>query len=149
MTLIDWVLSIIILACVENCACLLFTLNVFTLLLLINLFLLVCQKSKNHIKSRKSKKFDWHCWVFILKYVLPYTFVQMALCIYEHSLFPMHSYHCGRNLDIYVTVINRSSSLSRMISEWFCWSWDMHRFVSIYLPTLLFFFVFAKRAHQM
>ena len=24
-----------------------------------------------------------------------------------------------------------------MTSEWFCWSWDMHRFMLIYLPTLL------------
>ena len=129
---VDWKLFV--------CFCILSFKNVFTLLLLINLFLLVCQKSKNHIKSRKSKKFDRHCWVFVSKYVLPCTFVQMALCIYEHSLFPMHSYHCRRNLDIYVTVVNRSSNLSWMISEWFCWSWDMHGLVPIYLPTLLFLF---------
>ena len=63
----------------------------------------------------------------------------MALCIYECSLFPMHSYLCGRNLDIYVTVVNRSLNLSWMISQWYCWSWDMHRLVSIYLPTHLFY----------
>ena len=68
----------------------------------------------------------------------------MALCIYEHGLFPMHLYHYGRNLEIYVTVVNRSSTLLWMISEWFCWSWDMHRLVSIYLPTL-YFIVFAKK----
>ena len=107
---------------------------------LINLFLLVGKKSKNHIKSRKSKKFDQHCWVFVSKYVLPCTFVQMVLCIYEHSLFPMHSYHYGRNFEIYVSIINRYSILSWMTSEWFCWSWDMHRLVPIYLPTLLFIF---------
>jgi len=56
----------------------------------------------------------------------------------------MHSYHCGRNLEIYVIVVNRSSNLSWMISEWFCWSWDMHRLVSIYLPTL--YFCFAKKS---
>ena len=47
----------------------------------------VCQKSKNHIKSRKSK-----VWLtvlsFVLKLVLPCTFVLMALYIYERSLFP-------------------------------------------------------------
>ena len=57
-----------------------------SILLLINLFILVCQKSKNHIKSRKSK-----VWVtllsFVSKLVLPCTFVLMALCIYELSLF--------------------------------------------------------------
>ena len=51
----------------------------------------------------------------------------------------MHSYHCGRNFEIYVIVVNRSSTLSWMISEWFCWSWDMHRLVPIYLPTHLFY----------
>ena len=68
----------------------------------------------------------------------------MALCIYELSLFPMHSYHCGRNLQIYVTVVNRSSILSWMISEWFSWSWDMHKFIPIYLPTLLFYCLCLK-----
>ena len=57
---------------------------------------------------------------FVSKHVLPCTFVLMALCIYEYSLFPMHSYPCGRTLDIYVTVVNRSSNLSWMTSEWFC-----------------------------
>ena len=36
-------------------------------------------------------------------------------------------------------VVNRSSNLSWMISEWLYWSWDMHRLVSIYLSTLYFF----------
>ena len=57
-----------------------------SILLLIDLFILMCQKSKNHIKSRKSK-----IWLtllsFVSKLVLPCTFVLMALCIYERSLF--------------------------------------------------------------
>ena len=57
-----------------------------SILLLINFFILVCQKSKNHIKSRKSK-----VWLtllsFVSKFVLPCTFMLMALCIYERSLF--------------------------------------------------------------
>ena len=73
------------------------------------------------------------------KHVLPCTFVLMALCIYEHSLFPMHSYRCVRNFDIYVIVVNRSSNLSWMISQWYCWSWDMHRLMPIYLLTHLFY----------
>ena len=105
----------------------------------------MCQKSKNHIKSRKSKKFDQHCWVLSQNMFLSCTFVQMALCLYDYSLFPMHLYHCGRNIEIYVTVVNRSSTLSWMISEWFCWSWDMHRLVFIYLSTL-YFIVFAKKS---
>ena len=76
---------------------------------------------------------------FVSKHVLPCTFVLMALCIYEHRLFPMHLYPCGRTLDIYVTVVNRSSNLSWIISEWFCWSWNMHRLVPIYLPTHSFY----------
>ena len=68
------------------CFCIL-SYQLFSLLLLINLFILMCQKSKNHIKSRKSK-----VWLtllsFILKLVLSCTFVLMALCIYERSLFP-------------------------------------------------------------
>ena len=60
---------------------------IFTLLLLINLFILMCQKSKNHIKSRKSKVW-WTVLSFVSKLVLPCTFVLMALCIYERSLFP-------------------------------------------------------------
>ena len=97
-------------------------------------------KIQKLIKSRKSNRFWSTLLSFVSKYILPCTFVQMALCIYEHSLFPMHSYHCGRNFEIYVTVVNRSSTLSWMTSEWFCWSWDMHRLVPIYLPTLLFLF---------
>ena len=58
----------------------------FLMLLLINLFILMCQKSKNHIKSRKSK-----VWLtllsFVSKLVLSCTFVLMALCIFEHCLF--------------------------------------------------------------
>ena len=81
---------------------------------------------------------------FVSKHVLSCTFVLMALCIYERSLFPMHLYHCWRTLDIYVTVVNRSSNLSWIISEWFCWSWDMHRLVPIYLPTHLFYCICLK-----
>ena len=57
-----------------------------SIFLLIDLFILMCQKSKNHIKSRKSK-----VWLtllsFVSKLVLPCTFVLMVLCIYERSLF--------------------------------------------------------------
>ena len=67
------------------CFCIL-SCKLFLLLLLINLFILMCQKSKNHIKSRKSK-----VWLtllsFVSKLVLPCTFIVMALCIYERNLF--------------------------------------------------------------
>ena len=57
----------------------------------------------------------------------------------------MHSYHCGKNLDLDVTVVNRFSNLSWMISQWFCWSWDLHRLMPIYLPS---FFFFLKELNQ-
>ena len=67
------------------CFCIL-SYKFFLLLLLINPFILMCQKSKNHIKSRKS-----NVWLtllsFVSKLVLPCTFVLMALCIYKCSLF--------------------------------------------------------------
>ena len=80
----------------------------------------------------------------VLLYNWPCAFVQMALCIHERNLFPMHSYLYGRNLDIYVTVVNISSNLSWMSSQWYCWSWDMHRLMSIYLPTHLLYFFCLK-----
>ena len=93
----------------------------------------LCQKHKNNQKV-------WSTLLsFVSKHVLPCTFVLMALCIYERCLFLMHLYYSGRTLDIYVIVVNRSSNLSWMISEWFCWSWDMHKLVPIYLLTLLFY----------
>ena len=38
--------------------------------------------------------------------------LEKALCIYERSLFSTRSYHCGKNLDIYEIVVNKSSNLS-------------------------------------
>ena len=92
--------------------CLLFALTVFTFffLSLIYIYIYICVKNpKTHKKYPKSLI---GIIVYCHKHVLPCTFVLMALCIYEHSLFFMHSYHCGKNLDIYVTVVNRSSNLS-------------------------------------
>ena len=86
---------------------------------LILFFWFVWVKIQNHIKSEKFKKFDRTCLSTYHMWVLPCTFVQMTLCIYELSLFFMHLYLCGRNLETYVTVVNRSSILSWMISEWF------------------------------
>ena len=101
-------------------------------------FFAFVSKIRKHIKSRKSKN-SIEIIKFCHKHVLPCTFVLMVLCIYERSLFPMHLYHCGRTLDIYVIVVNRFSNLSWMINEWFCWSWDMHRLVTIYFLTHLFY----------
>ena len=89
-------------------------------------------------KKYKIKKFDRHCWVFVSKLVLPCTFVLMALCIYERSLF-LCTLIIVQEILKFVTVVNRSSNLSWMISKWLCWSWDMHWLVPIYLPTLYFF----------
>ena len=85
--------------------------GVFTSLFFINLFLASMSKIQKHIKCRKSRNLI-DIVKFCHKHVLPCIFVLMALCIYEHSLYPMHLYHCGRYLDIYVIVVNRSSNLS-------------------------------------
>ena len=100
-------------------------------------YYLLWQNSKNTQKVENPKSLI-DIIVFCHKHILPCTFVLLALCIYERSLFPIHSYHYGRNLDIYVIVVNRSSNLPWMISQWFYWSWDMHRLVCLYLPILLF-----------
>ena len=67
------------------CFCIL-SYKLFSMLLLINHFIIMCQKSKNHIKSKKLK-----VWLtllsFVSKLVLPCIFVLMALCIYERNLF--------------------------------------------------------------
>ena len=110
MTLIGYVPFVIIPACVDNCLCLLFALNACTFFLGQS-FLTFMSKIQKHIKSRKSKKFDWHYYV-LSQVCFAFTFVQLALCIYECSLIFMHLYHCGKNFDIYVTVVNRSSNLS-------------------------------------
>ena len=111
--------------------CLIFSLNVF--ICFDQSLLAFVSKIQKHIKSLIG------IIVFYHSHVLPYTFIQMALCICEHSLFFMHSYHCGKNLDIYVIVVNRFSNLSWMISQWFCCSWNLHRLVPIYLSTFFFF----------
>ena len=103
-----------------------------------SLFFFVSKIQKLH-KEIENQKVWLTLLSFVSKHVLPYTFVLMALCIYKHSLFLMHLYPCGRTLDIYVTVVNRSSNSSWMISKWFCWSWNMHKLVPIYLPTHLFY----------
>ena len=81
-------------------------------------FLVFMTKIQKHKKSRKSIKFDQHCCVLSQAYFALYLCTN-GLCIYERNLFPMHWYHCGRNLDFYVIVVNRSSNLPWMISQWF------------------------------
>ena len=94
-------------------------------------------KNQKHIKSRKFKKFDRHCWVLSQN-----MFYLVSLCKWLCASMSIACFLCThiivRNFEIYVTVVNRSSTLSWMTSECFCWSWDMHRLVPIYLPTLLF-----------
>ena len=141
MTLLGCVLYVELIACFGLLCLFLFIFLCFYMVVFYQFFFLV-SKIQKHIKSRKFKNLI-EIVEFYHKHVLPCTFVLMALCIYEHNLYPMHLYHCGRTLDIYVTVVNRSSNLSSMISEWFCWSWYMHRLVPIYLPTHLFIYLFC------
>ena len=129
----------LVLVWVENCLFVCFCFKCFYIDFFFSIFYcLLCQKSKNTQKVENPKCLI-DIIVFCHKHILPCTFILMALYIYERSLFPMHSYHCGRNLDICVIVVNRFSNLPWMISQWFCWSWDMQRLMPIYLPTLLFY----------
>ena len=92
-----------------------FALNVFTLLILINLFLFYVKNPKTHKKLKIQK--GWStllCFVsnifcLVPSYKWPCAFKSVACSLST-------SYLCGRNLDIYVTVVNRSSNLSWMNS---------------------------------
>ena len=82
MTVFDCLLIDYVGGCLFFYLCIL----LFIFFFLINFFLLMCQKSKNHIKIENQK-----VWLTLLSFVsnliLPCTFVLMALCIYERSLF--------------------------------------------------------------
>ena len=90
-------------------SCILCILHLFICIVFVLIFLLcfsfVWVKIQNHIKSEKFKKFNRICLSTYHVWVLPCIFLQMALCIYELSLFFMHSYHYGKNLDIYVWLL--------------------------------------------
>ena len=130
---------VLLLFWVDNCLLVFFCFKCFYIGVFDQSFLVFMSKIQKHIKSRKSKKFDRHRWVLskntfclVPLYKWPYAFMSVAysLCI---------PYLCGRNLDIYVTIVNISSNLSWMISQWYFWSWDMHRLIPIYLPNHLFY----------
>ena len=110
MTLISCVLCVIILAWFEYLCLFVICFKCFYIIFYQS-FLTFVPKIQKHKKVENPKSLIGIV-VFCHKHVLPYTFIQMALCIYERSLFSMHSYHRGKNLDIYVIVVNRSSNLS-------------------------------------
>ena len=110
---------------------------VFFILLYLFCFWVCSKNSKNHKNWKIFKNFDRLCYVYHM-WVWPSTFVLIAYCIYELSLLCMHIYLCGRNLEICVIVVNRSSSLSWMIGQQSWWSWYVYRLVLIYLPTFIF-----------
>ena len=130
-----WLLVVFADGCLLVYLCILLILSLF----FINLFLLVSKIQKSHKKLENQK-----VWLTLLSFCLKTCFA-LYLCAngfvhFRVLLVFMHSYYCGKNLEIYVIVVNRSSNFSWMISEWLWWSWDMHRLVSIYLPTLYFYF---------
>ena len=116
-----------------------FALNVFTLLFLDQSFIALYVKNPKTYKNYKIQKVWSISLSFVLKHIFPCTFVKWPCAFTSVACSLYTPYLCGRNLDIYVTVVNRSSNLSWMISQWYCWSWDMNRFVPIYLPTHLFY----------
>ena len=67
------------------------------LVLFLNVF-----KIQKSIKIEKSSKSLITCLCVYHMWVWPSTFILMAQCIYELSLFCMHINLCGRNLEIYV-----------------------------------------------
>ena len=104
------------------------------LLIFLSIFTCFCVKNPKHIKSRKSKKFDQHYCVL--------SHACFALYLHTNGFAAFTSVTCFYaliSLYIYVIIVNRSSNLSWIISQWFCWSWDLYRLVLIYLPTILFF----------
>ena len=124
---------------VENCLFVCFCFKCFYIVVFDQSFLVFMSKIQKHIKSWKSKRVDQHhcvlsenifCLVPLYKW--PCAFKSIACSLST-------PYLCGRNLDIYVTDVNRSSNLSWMSSQWYYWSWDMHRLVPIYLSTHLFY----------
>ena len=82
-----------------------FFLCIVSVLIFLLCFSFVWVKIQNQINSEKIKKFDHICLSTYHMWVLPCTFVHMVLCIYELSLFFMHLYLCGKNLDIYVWLL--------------------------------------------
>ena len=93
----------VILSCI---LCILhFFLCIVSVLILLLCFSFMWVKIQNHIKSKKFKRFDHICLTTYLMWVLPCTSIQMALFIYELSLFFMYVYLCGKNLDIYVSLL--------------------------------------------
>ena len=74
----------------------------FSHLILFFCFSFVWIKIQKHIKSEKFKKFDRICLSTYHMWGWPCTFVQMALCIYELSLFFLHLFLCEKNLKISV-----------------------------------------------
>ena len=82
----------------------LFICIVFVLILLLCLCF-VWVKIQNHIKSEIFKKFDRICLSTYHMWVLPCTFVLMALCIYKFTLFFMHLYLCGKKFNIFVWLL--------------------------------------------
>ena len=90
-------------------SCILCILHLFVCIvsffILLLCFSFVWVKIQKHIKSKKFKKFDSICLSTYHMWVLPCTFVLMALCIYELSLLFMHLFLCGKNLEIYVWLL--------------------------------------------
>ena len=124
---------------VENCLFICFYFKCFYIFVFDQSFLVFMLKIQKHIKIAKPKRVVWHRCVLsqnmfflVPLYKWPCAFKSVACSLST-------PYLCGRNLDIYVIVINRSSNLSWMSSQQYCWSWDMHKLAPIYLLTHLFY----------
>ena len=94
-----------LLSCIYVSCIFLYALFWLFLHLILFFFSFVWVKIQNHIKIEKFKKFYRTCSSTYRMWVLPCTFVHMALYIYEFSLFFMHLFLCGKNLEIYVWLL--------------------------------------------
>ena len=130
---------VLMLVRVENRLFVCFYFKCFYIFVFDQSFLVFMLKIQKRIKIEKPKKVVWHRCVLsqnifflVPLYKWPCAFKSVACSLST-------PYLCGRNLDIYVIVVNRSSNLSWMSSQQYCWSWDMHRLAPIYLLTHLLY----------
>ena len=106
------------------------------LILLLYFCFCVCKNPKTH-KTWKVQKFNRIC-------LSTYEFGLVPSYYWCSAFSSLVCYVCtfifvGKSWHLCVTVVNQSSSLSWIISQWSWWFWYMHRLEPIYLPTPLCF----------
>ena len=128
MTLLSCVLFVVMLAWFENlCLFVCMCFKCFHIVVFYQSFLVFVSKIPKHIKT--CIVISMFCLVSLYLWLCAFTSIACSLC--THIIVG----------EIYVIVVNKSSNSSWIIIQWFCWFWDMHRLVPIYLLTCLLFFL--------